>query len=100
MWSETHYYQYVDARFIKTGIMLCTVCGKAIYEGEYRFYETAEAYFNTHKHCCSDDPEWARRDAIKEAAEQRLKNIEKDFNNILVKYDLEESDLIEILGLD
>jgi hypothetical protein len=55
-------YHYTDAARAAIGIMVCSVCRKAITEGEYRYFDNGDAYINQHRACTEDDAEWALMD--------------------------------------
>lgn len=44
--------------------MRCTACQKPVSEGEFRIRETEEAYLVQHRHCSTDDENWAKLDAV------------------------------------
>lgn len=66
--KSKHHYIYASARSTQVGRMMCSVCNQKIVEGDYRYYETEEAYVPQHRACCANDPYWAKQDAEEAAA--------------------------------
>jgi hypothetical protein len=56
-------WQYCSANGGSHGTMICTACRKLVTEGEYRVYETEEAFHVQHRSCSKSDPKWAELDA-------------------------------------
>lgn len=56
-------WQYCSANGGSHGTMICTACQKKVTEGQYRVYETEEAYHVQHRACSKSDPKWAELDA-------------------------------------
>lgn len=53
---------YTEAPGCKVGLMKCCSCGKKITEGEYRYFETEDAYIPQCKPCGGSDSRWVERD--------------------------------------
>lgn len=53
---------YTNANGQSIGLMKCCSCGKKITEGEFRYYETEEAYVCQCKKCGGSDNRWIERD--------------------------------------
>jgi hypothetical protein len=62
MSRRKRYYRYTNAATSSTGIMVCSVCRKAITEGEYRYFDNGDAYINQHRACTESDAQWALMD--------------------------------------
>jgi hypothetical protein len=55
-------WRYADAKTSMTGTMICTCCNRPITSGEYRYFETGEAYHSQHRSCSEHDPAWLKID--------------------------------------
>lgn len=52
-------WEYCSANGGSHGTMICTACRQKVTEGQYRVYETEEAFHVQHRACSKDDPQWA-----------------------------------------
>jgi hypothetical protein len=57
--------------------MRCSICNRKIEVGEFRYYETTNAYVSQHRACTEDDPEWSARDENKAKHSQRLSELKR-----------------------
>lgn len=68
-------WNYDDVNGCAVGTMICGTCGMKITEGEFRYRKKSRGgdwrYVQHHRACCSDDPEWRRRDAAKDSEKER-----------------------------
>ena len=62
---------YAEANGCTVGLMKCCSCGKKITEGEFRYYETEEAYVCQCKTCGGSDSRWIERDRQEAALVRR-----------------------------
>jgi hypothetical protein len=65
-------WQYCSAIGGSHGTMICTACQKKVTEGDYRVYETEEAYHVQHRACSKFDPKWTELDDYRT---QQINNI-------------------------
>ncbi|WP_126223444.1 hypothetical protein [Burkholderia ambifaria] len=56
-------WRYQNADNCSYGTMICTACHKKVTEGQFRVYETAEAFHVQHRACSTTDPKWAEMDS-------------------------------------
>lgn len=54
---------YADAKNVHIGTMQCTVCGKQILDGQFRYSETKHGFSTQHRNCVTDDNAWKKLDA-------------------------------------
>lgn len=76
--SRKRHYVYVALPWSSVGLMCCSCCGKKITEGQYRYFETEEAYVPQHRACCEDDPEWKQLDKEQAIREQQRSDMLAD----------------------
>lgn len=55
-------WKYAQAETRKCGTMICTHCKQPISSGDYRYYETEEAFHCQHRACSEQDLTWAMLD--------------------------------------
>lgn len=69
--GKRKYWVYAEANSCTVGLMKCCSCGKKITEGEFRYYETEEAYVCQCKTCGGSDSRWIERDRQEAALVRR-----------------------------
>lgn len=69
--GKRKYWVYAEANSCTVGLMKCCSCGKKIAEGEFRYYETEEAYVCQCKTCGGSDSRWIERDRQEAALVRR-----------------------------
>lgn len=65
--GKSKHWVYAEANGCTVGLMKCCSCGKKITEGEFRYYETEEAYVCQCKKCGGSDNRWVERDRKRES---------------------------------
>ena len=60
--GKRRHWVYAEANGCTVGLMRCCSCGKKITSGEFRYYETEEAYVCQCKKCGGSDKCWIEKD--------------------------------------
>lgn len=60
--AKNKHWIYQDANGCTVGLMKCCGCGKKITSGEFRYYDSGDAYVCQCKACGGGDTKWMERD--------------------------------------
>lgn len=93
---KNRHYNYSNARYSSSGTMVCSFCNKKITTGDYRYYETPNAYISQHRACCADDPHWKELDNEQAALDHRNAEMLADATAFRAKWGV--SDLDDLIG--
>lgn len=84
--SRRKKWMYLRAPESRYGLMICTVCKEKIRSGDYRCYETSEAYHSQHRACSEGSPAWAELDAERVARRAELQAKRAEFEAFRAKW--------------
>jgi hypothetical protein len=97
--AKKKHWKYLNAATCRLGTMVCITCGQVINVGQYRSYETEEAYHPQHRKCSSDDPKWLALDAESAREVPRLQQQLAAYQAFRMKWDETALDE-EIAGME